>query len=135
VSFLSVAFGKAFKARRKELGLNQAKAAEGMGTEGPTISRWESGEFLPVSETIDKTLKVLKLSGDEFLRRMAPVEVEINPPATPAEPTYDAAIALLSAYQTAPQPARALALFVLSLSEADFEAARALFLIQEQLKR
>jgi transcriptional regulator with XRE-family HTH domain len=70
MSFLSEAFGRVIKMRRKELKLSQAALAELSNSEGPTVSRWESGEFLPSNETTDKILKIIDLSAPEFLARM-----------------------------------------------------------------
>lgn len=72
VSFLSNAFGQALKLRRKELRLNQAKLAERMGTEAPTISRWENGEFLPTGEAIDRLTGALEITPEKFLESMGP---------------------------------------------------------------
>jgi transcriptional regulator with XRE-family HTH domain len=71
VSFLSDAFGRALRTRRKELGLNQTRLAERMETEAPTISRWENGEFLPSDAALDRALVALNVDADTFLRSIA----------------------------------------------------------------
>jgi transcriptional regulator with XRE-family HTH domain len=106
VSFLGVAFGRAIKARRKELKMSQAEFASEMEVEPPTASRWETGQSLPVNERIDEILKVLKLSADAFLHRMtAPVALKVAERSAEYRSDESAKLAILR--------------LVLDMSEAD----------------
>lgn len=68
MSFLSDAFGRTLKSLRSDQGIRQDKLGI---AEGATVSRWESGQFLPGDDKIEEILKALKVEPDEFLRHMA----------------------------------------------------------------
>lgn len=70
MSFLSKAFGDTLKTIRKEKRLTQAQFAVAAGVETPTVSRWESGEFLPTNDKFDAILKALDVTKDEFLGKL-----------------------------------------------------------------
>lgn len=63
------------KSLRKKRGLSQAKLAELMGVEQPTIQRWESGSRMPDLENLNALARVLGVSPGSLLDGEALVSV------------------------------------------------------------
>lgn len=63
------------KALRKKRGWSQAKLAEMVGVEQPTIQRWESGKRLPDLEGLTDLAKALGVSAGSLLDGTAKVEL------------------------------------------------------------
>lgn len=58
--------GRRLRLRRKEMGFNtQNDFAEAVGSDQPTIARWETDTFFPSEDYIEKIKSVLKV-GDDF---------------------------------------------------------------------
>ena len=60
--------GAFLAARRKELGLTQQALGEQLGVTNKTISRWETGAYLPDLATIPDLCRILDISVNEFFR-------------------------------------------------------------------
>ena len=58
--------GAFLAARRKELGLTQQDLGEQLGVTNKTISRWETGAYLPDLATIPELCRILGISVNEF---------------------------------------------------------------------
>ena len=58
--------GAFLAARRKELGLTQQDLGEQLGVTNKTISRWETGAYLPDLATIPELCRILVISVNEF---------------------------------------------------------------------
>lgn len=58
--------GAFLAARRKELGLTQQELGERLGVTNKTISRWETGAYLPDLDTIPVLCQSLNISVNEF---------------------------------------------------------------------
>ena len=54
--------------RRKELGLTQQDLGDRLGVTNKTISRWETGAYLPDLSTIPQLCQTLGISINEFFR-------------------------------------------------------------------
>ena len=65
MSFLSCAFGKIIKERRLELGISQAVLAEKVDVNPATVSNWETGNYLPTDDKIDKIGEILGIDGKD----------------------------------------------------------------------
>ena len=60
--------GAFLAARRKELGLTQQDLGIQLGVTNKTISRWETGAYLPDLSTIPELCRILGISVNEFFR-------------------------------------------------------------------
>ncbi|MBQ5583306.1 MAG: helix-turn-helix domain-containing protein [Ruminiclostridium sp.] len=60
--------GAFLAARRKELGLTQQDLGIQLGVTNKTISRWETGAYLPDLATIPELCRILGISVNEFFR-------------------------------------------------------------------
>lgn len=60
---------------RKKRGLSQAKLAELVGVEQPTIQRWESGKRMPDLENLQMLAKVLGVTPGSLLDGDSPVSI------------------------------------------------------------
>lgn len=58
--------GAFLAARRKEKGLTQQDLGEMLGVTNKTVSRWETGAYLPDLSTIPELCRVLDISVNEF---------------------------------------------------------------------
>ncbi len=58
--------GAFLAARRKELGLTQQDLGDQLGVTNKTISRWETGAYLPDLATIPELCRILGISVNEF---------------------------------------------------------------------
>jgi transcriptional regulator with XRE-family HTH domain len=72
MSFLSAEFGKRLRAMRISKQLTQSQLAEIVGVETATISRWETGEFLPSDENADALLPALGATPADFFKPPKP---------------------------------------------------------------
>lgn len=63
------------QALRKRRGLSQAKLAELVGVEQPTVQRWESGKRLPDLDSLQTLAKVLGVTPGSLLDGDAPVSI------------------------------------------------------------
>jgi transcriptional regulator with XRE-family HTH domain len=64
---LKTKVGRLIKDRRKELGFKtQESLAVAIGTEQPTVARWESGVYFPSEEYIEKLKVALDVTDDFF---------------------------------------------------------------------
>lgn len=58
--------GAFLAARRKEIGLTQQELGEQLGVTNKTISRWETGAYLPDLSTIPELCRILGITVNEF---------------------------------------------------------------------
>ena len=58
--------GAFLAARRKEIGLTQQELGEQLGVTNKTISRWETGAYLPDLATIPELCRILGITVNEF---------------------------------------------------------------------
>ena len=74
--------GKLIQRRRRELGFaSQQSLADAIGTDQPTVARWEAGHYFPNDEYIQKLQKVLKVDSDFFYgdeEESVPSDVLVN---------------------------------------------------------
>lgn len=73
--FIPVGYLEALQALRKKRGLSQAKLAELVGVEQPTVQRWESGKRLPDLDSLQKLAEVLGVTPGSLLDGDAPVSI------------------------------------------------------------
>lgn len=66
MDFVNQLFGKRLKEIREASGLKQREVADAVGVETPTISRWETGEFLPDDQKLKALCKVFKKDPQDF---------------------------------------------------------------------
>lgn len=66
MKFANKVFGGRLKAFREQAGLTQKTLAEAIEVETATVSRWESGEFMPEDEKFDLLCKHLGREAQEF---------------------------------------------------------------------
>lgn len=111
MSFLSDAFGKRLRSLRKAAGYNQQTFGEAIGVETATVSRWETGEFLPGEDKFEPILKTLKVTAKEFQSGV------VNDHE--ATPTLDDALSLLEAYRTAIPGTRQQVRILLGLAQSE----------------
>jgi Helix-turn-helix. len=62
-----VAIGKFIAALRKEKGLTQEQFGEKMGVSNKTVSRWETGKYLPPAEVLQAMRDMFGISINEIL--------------------------------------------------------------------
>lgn len=66
-----VKIGKFIAAPRKERGLTQEQLGERLGVTNKTVSRWETGSYMPPIDGFLELSRVLDISLNELQRRAA----------------------------------------------------------------
>ena len=59
---------------RERLGMTMCELADRMGVSVATVSRWETGEMIPVTTRLGALADVLHCTADELLGREPPTE-------------------------------------------------------------
>lgn len=72
MKFANKIFGAQLRVFREEAGLKQKDLAGALEVEVPTVSRWETGDFMPEDEKFEKICKVLKKPPHRFFTATKP---------------------------------------------------------------
>lgn len=68
MSRIAEIFGSNIKKVRKRIGLSQGEVALKLGVTTPNVSRWESGDYLPNADQIDKLCEFLGVSASDMFQ-------------------------------------------------------------------
>ena len=71
-------FGTHLKSARKSIGMTQEKLAEILDVQPASVSRWESGKFMPSEKQIPLICKALKKEASFFFDRQETNKKEIE---------------------------------------------------------
>jgi transcriptional regulator with XRE-family HTH domain len=109
MDFVNQLFGKRLKEIREASGLKQREVADAVGVETPTVSRWETGEFLPDDHKLKALCKALKKDPQDFFMPTA-LQIEsirLRPKPedfTNSRDAIGAAAAFLAKFASLPPP-------------------------------